>query len=181
MGAKLLRHDIASRPATDTSAKRFEADFPAIVKACRQVAEYAESYGITTSIENHGFFLQAAERVQRVIEAVGRDNFKTTLDVGNFLCVDEDPLVSVQNNLPYASMVHFKDFYVREADRSPGEGWFQSTFGRYLRGAIVGHGDIPIPEVVKQVKQSGYDGYISIEFEGMEDCKKRLENRDGKR
>ena len=28
-----------------------------------------------------------------------------------------------------------------------------------------------MPEVVRIVKESGYDGYISIEFEGMEDCR----------
>jgi sugar phosphate isomerase/epimerase len=27
-------------------------------------------------------------------------------------------------------------------------------------------------EIIKVIKHSSYDGYISIEFEGMEDCKK---------
>ncbi len=27
-------------------------------------------------------------------------------------------------------------------------------------------------EVAKIIKESGYDGYISVEFEGMEDCRK---------
>src|SRR3712207_8560418 len=42
-------------------------------------------------------------------------------------------------NLPYASIVHFKDFYIRPADTDPGEGWFRSRGGKYLRGAIVGN------------------------------------------
>jgi sugar phosphate isomerase/epimerase len=40
-----------------------------------------------------------------------------------------------------------------------------------LRGAIVGQGDIDMPEVIRIIKNSGYDGYISVEFEGMEDCR----------
>jgi sugar phosphate isomerase/epimerase len=46
-----------------------------------------------------------------------------------------------------------------------------------LRGAIVGHGDIDMWKVIEIVKRSGYDGYVSIEFEGMEDC--RLGSRIG--
>ncbi|MNC25700.1 hypothetical protein D3C75_737990 [compost metagenome] len=69
-------------------------------------------------------------------------------------------------------MVHLKDFYIRPQDRHPGEGWFQSSGGNWLRGAIVGQGDIDMPRVLQLVKESGYDGYISIEFEGMEECRK---------
>jgi sugar phosphate isomerase/epimerase len=88
------------------------------------------------------------------------------------MCVDEDSVAAVKKNLPYASIVHLKDFYLRPAYKNPGEGWFQSLSGNYLRGAIVGQGDIDMPEVIRLVKASGYDGYISIEFEGMEDCRK---------
>ena len=47
----------------------------------------------------------------------------------------------------------------------------------FLRGAIVGHGDVDMPAVMKTIKESGYDGYLTIEFEGMEDC--RLGSRLG--
>ncbi|MFP3471707.1 TIM barrel protein, partial [Micrococcus sp. SIMBA_144] len=67
------------------------------------------------------------------------------------------------------SMVHIKDFYLRSTH--PGEGWMETISGNYLRGAIIGHGDINMKEVIKIVKNSGYDGYLSVEFEGMEECK----------
>ncbi|MBW7457416.1 sugar phosphate isomerase/epimerase, partial [Paenibacillus sepulcri] len=131
----------------------------------------AARFGITTSVENHGYFIQASDRVQALIHAVDRPNFKTTLDIGNFMCADEDPVSAVKKNLPYASMVHIKDFYLRPSYRDPGEGWFKTASGNFLRGAIAGQGDIDIPEVLRIVKESGYDGYISIEFEGMEECR----------
>lgn len=173
LGVKLMRHDVSFRPAKEASIKQFETDLPKLTEACQIIADYAKEYGIVTSIENHGFYVQASDRVQRLIENVDRPNFKTTLDTGNFLCVDEDPLVGVSKNIGYASMVHAKDFYVRPASSyNPGEGWFQSTTGNYLRGAITGHGDINLREVLKVVKEAGYDGYLSIEFEGLEECKK---------
>ncbi|GIP39342.1 sugar phosphate isomerase [Paenibacillus sp. J31TS4] len=171
LGVKLMRHDVASRPIPETTIANFEKDLPRLVEGCRIVADYAAQFGITTSVENHGFYIQASDRVQRLVQAVDRPNFKTTLDIGNFLCVDENSVVAVKKNLPFASIVHLKDFYVRPSYRNPGEGWFNTASGNFLRGAIVGQGDIDMPEVIKVIKQSGYDGYISIEFEGMEECK----------
>ncbi|WP_090924287.1 sugar phosphate isomerase/epimerase family protein [Paenibacillus polysaccharolyticus] len=171
LGVKLMRHDVAFRPAPEGTVAQFEADLPVLVKACQRIADYAAGFGITTSVENHGYYVQSSERIQRLLHETGRENFKTTLDIGNFLCVDEDPVSAVKNNISYASIVHAKDFYWRPSTRNPGEGWFQTSHGNYLRGAIVGHGDIDMPEVFRVMKQSGYDGYISVEFEGMEDCR----------
>lgn len=170
LGAKLMRHDVASRP--DTSIIRFNEDLSRIASACQIIADHATAHGITTSVENHGCYVQASDRVQALIHAVDRPNFKTTLDVGNFVCVDEDPLSAVKKNIPYASMVHIKDFYIRPAHRNPGDGWFTSASGNFLRGAIAGQGDLDLWEILRTVKQSGYDGYLSIEYEGMEDCRK---------
>ncbi|GLI05669.1 sugar phosphate isomerase [Paenibacillus tyrfis] len=169
LGVKRMRHDVASRPIPETSIRQFEADLPKLVEACRRIADYAAQFDIVTSVENHGFYLQASDRVLRLVHEVDRANFKTTLDIGNFLCVDEDPVSAVSNNIPFASMVHLKDFYRRPSYRNPGEGWFKSTHGNFLRGAIVGQGDIDMPEVVRVLKASGYDEYLSVEFEGMED------------
>lgn len=168
LGVKLMRHDVAGRK--DTSIKQFNSEVERLADACRQVADYAAQYGITTSVENHGYYIQASDRVQTLVQAVDRPNFKTTLDVGNFMCVDEDPVVAVQKNLPFASIVHIKDFYLRHASQNPGEGWFKTASGNYLRGAIAGHGDINLRESIRAVKASGFDGYLSIEFEGMEDA-----------
>ncbi|RKN84195.1 sugar phosphate isomerase/epimerase family protein [Paenibacillus ginsengarvi] len=171
LGVKRMRHDVASRPIPETGTARFEADFDTIVKASVEIADYANQYGIVTSIENHGFHVQATERVHRIIEAVNRPNFRHTIDIGNFLCADENSVSAVKKSMPYASMVHLKDFYVRPSYRNPGEGWFRSTSGNYLRGAVVGQGDIDMYEVIRIVKAAGYEGYVSIEFEGKEECK----------
>ncbi|NQX65154.1 sugar phosphate isomerase/epimerase [Paenibacillus alba] len=169
LGVKKMRHDVAR--TDDTSIGNFNRQLERMAEACRQIADYALSFDIVTSIENHGYFVQHSDRVQTLIQAVDRPNFRTTLDVGNFMCVDEDSVSAVKKNLPFASMVHVKDFYLRPSYEHPGSGFFQTTQGNHLRGAIVGHGDIDMREVLRVIKRSGYDGYISIEFEGMEECK----------
>ncbi|WEK55260.1 MAG: sugar phosphate isomerase/epimerase [Candidatus Cohnella colombiensis] len=166
LGVTLMRHDVAY--SNDISIRQFLMELPRLAEACRAIADYAAPLGITTSVENHGFYVQASDRVQALVNEVNRDNFKTTLDIGNFVCVDEEPIVAVAKNLPFASIVHVKDFYRRSFN--PGEGWFQSAGGQYLRGAITGQGDIDIRTILKHLKQSGYNGYLSLEFEGMEPC-----------
>lgn len=174
LDVKHMRHDVTAFtiPSELMTIEWFEQSLPLIVKGSGLIADYAAQYGITTTIENHGFSVQASDRVQRVLMAVNRSNFKTTLDIGNFMCVDEQSIIGVKKNLPYATLIHFKDFYFRPYDQHPGDGeWFRTAHGNYLRGAIIGQGDIDIRRIVKLIKASGYDGYITVEFEGMEDCR----------
>ena len=168
LGVRLMRHDVASLPPGEATIARFEEVLPALVEACARVADHAAQFGITTSVENHGYFIQASDRVQRLVRAVNRDNFRTTLDVGNFWCVDEEPAAAVKKNVSFASMVHLKDFYRRRPGPLFEKGFFSTAGGYRLRGAILGHGDLDLHAVVKELKAVGYDGYISVEFEGME-------------
>jgi sugar phosphate isomerase/epimerase len=170
LGVKLMRHDAGSRPPVEATFEQFRADLPILADACREVAEYATQFGITTSVENHGFHCQASDRVHALVDAVDRKNFRTTIDIGNFLCADEDPVAAVTRNVGIASMIHVKDFYRRYVDDKPSDGWFSSTGGVFLRGAIVGQGDLDIPKLLRIIKHAGYDGYLSVEFEGLEDC-----------
>ena len=172
LGVKFMRHDAASRPIPECGIEQFEKDLPQIVEACQRIADHAKQCGITTSVENHGYFMQKSDRVRILVSKVNRPNFKTTIDIGNFMCVDESPVAAVKNNISIASHIHFKDFYFRPFWwANPGEGWFPTLYGNFLRGAIVGQGDVDIKSVLKIIKGSGYDGYLSIEFEGIEECK----------
>ncbi len=170
LGIRYLRHDVTQWARKIRDVAEFEEKFATIVDASAEIARFAARYGIQTSIENHGFFMNGSEHVRRLIAAVDEPNFKTTLDVGNFLCVDEDPLVATRANLPEASFVHLKDFYIRPYNSFPGEGWLTTTGGNYLLGSIVGFGDMDTEGILSAIVASGYDGYVSIEFEGNEDC-----------
>lgn len=170
LGVRFLRHDVTKWKRAAADVGDFERNFPILVDASGEIARFAARYGIQTSIENHGFFVNASERVRRLIYEVGEPNFGTTLDVGNFLCVDEDPVVATTLNIGYTRYIHMKDFYVRPRTRLPGDGWLRTAGGNYLLGSIVGFGDMDIPGIVRVILSSGYEGFASIEFEGNEDC-----------
>ena len=90
--------------------------------------------------------------------------------MGNFLCGDEDPVIATGKLAHLAFHVHAKDFIFKSgAEANPGECFFQTRCGNYLRGTIIGHGAVQIPQCIRILKTAGYDNYLSIEFEGIED------------
>ncbi len=141
-----------------------------LADACREVTIYAQSKGIRTVVENHGFFCQDSDRVEKLVNAVAHENFGLLCDMGNYLCVDENPAAALSRTAPYAFYAHAKDFIVKSGRESnPGKGFFMSRGGNYLRGTIVGHGNVPVKQCLSILKNAGYDGCVAIEFEGMED------------
>ncbi len=119
MGIKKMRHDTCSgqHPLGNNTPEQFEEDFPIFVKAVQELADYAATLGMSTTLENHGLYVNGADRVIRILKAANRPNVGLTVDVGNYLCVDEDPVVSVAKAIKYADMVHLKDFYIRSNER----------------------------------------------------------------
>lgn len=170
LGATGMRHDATGGYSADHVGPRsFDDALPTLIKGCRAVTEYALDLGIRTMVENHGFFCQDSERVEKLVNGVNHPNFGLLLDMGNFLCADEDAQEAVGRAIPYAFHVHAKDFHVKSGSMpDPGKGWFRSRAGNYLRGAIIGHGEVPISACIGIMKRSGYDATLSIEFEGME-------------
>ncbi len=177
LGAKNLRHDAAWGVPDEIKAfAGFEQVLPTLVDGCKRVTEYAQTQGITTMIENHGFFCQESTRVERIINGVCNANFGVLLDMGNFACADENSAEAAGRLAPYIKHVHAKDFHIKSGNGlNPGKGFFKSRGGNYLRGSVIGHGDIPVFQCLSIVKNSGYDGFVSIEFEGIEDCLKGIE------
>jgi sugar phosphate isomerase/epimerase len=168
LGAKTMRHDVTRGPA-DKVDMGWQAVLDGIVPAIQAVADYAASKHIRTTVENHGFYMQTADRIEKLIKAVDRPNYGVMLDMGNFLCLNQDPVAAVRQLARYAFSVHVKDFHVRPVDRLPPSGWFSTPTEIGLRGAILGHGQIDIPAQLRELKSANYNGWISLEFEGMEE------------
>ncbi|MBR6186320.1 MAG: sugar phosphate isomerase/epimerase [Clostridia bacterium] len=174
LGAPVLRHDAFWRlPAGMSWRQGVEKAAPLI----REVTQYAAEKGVRTCTENHGLILQDAERVEELIRTVDHPNYGWLVDVGNFLCADDNPLRAVAIAAPYAFHAHVKDFLFKSfQDDDPGEGWLRTRNGNYLRGTVAGHGMVPIRRCLKILKDAGYQGVVSYEFEGPEENLPALKN-----
>ena len=170
LGAKVFRHDASFR-LRDLPGYTWEDGIKEMAPRIRRVTEYASSRGIKTCTENHGFIYQSPERVMRLIEAVGNGNYGWLVDIGNFSVVDRDNLEAVKIAAPYAVHVHAKDFLLLP---DPGKGaipfgFHRSAGGGLWRGTVLGRGNVAVGACLDALKDAGYDGWVSLEFEGPEE------------
>lgn len=172
LGVKLFRHDVIYALPEGMC---FEQALDIAAPKMHEIAEYAKQYGITTMIENHGRAFQDADRMEKTYYKVNSDNFKLLVDVGNFLCADEDNVKCVSKVANLAAHVHLKDFLIRDYYSGETEGYHQTRGCNYIRGVAVGAGDARTAQCLQILRNAGFDGYCDIEFEGIEDCIEELE------
>lgn len=172
LGAKLFRHDVCYKEKDGSKTVSFEKMLPVIADRTRKVTEYAKSLGIRTVSENHGFTVQDSDRVEKLYNTVDNENYGLLVDIGNFACVDEDSVKAVSRLAPYAFHVHAKDFHIYPYGTEPTEKEKAITTRgcNTIVGCAVGYGDIPVAQCLEIIKRTGYDGYVTVEFEGNGDC-----------
>ncbi len=139
-----------------------------IVAGLKEAAAYAEEKGITLALENHGKLAGRSSQVIGVIRDVASTALKSTIDTGNFLLVDESPADAVANLAEYAAHVHFKDF--RPYKQGDSE-FYEALSGKKYVGTISGEGSVDLNQALRDLKTAGYSGWLSVEFEGLEDEK----------
>lgn len=130
----------------------------ALIDGMSRLATYAAKENINIIIENHGLYSSDAKFISGIIKEVDMDNFGTLPDFGNW-CTNEK-WGSTQNNkctevydrykgvaelLPYAKGVSAKSY----------------TFDDDGDDTIIDY-----MKMIKLVKESNYNGYIGIEYEG---------------
>jgi len=169
LGVKTMRHDASGGPEGERfSLTGFEKYLPVLAKGCRGVTEYAASKGIKTSVENHGFYCQQSDRVEALMKAVDNKNFGWLVDIGNFMCADENPLDAVKVGAKYAVYVHVKDFYYADKNEPQPDGYFNTRAGNHICGSVLGDGVVPVKDCIDVIKTNGYDGWVTLEYEGQE-------------
>ena len=166
LGVKTMRHDIAWDYNGGRGLKNFMEALPIYANACREITKYAEQKGIATMFENHGFFVQAADRVITLIEEVNHPNFGLLLDMGNFICADDNNLNSCKICAKYAKHVHAKDFFSKPYWEADAEGYFRTNGGLQIQGCALGEGIVNPVACIEILKREGYKGNYSLEYEG---------------
>ena len=168
LGVKVMRHDVCYTLSKTGNGRSFDRMLPFIAANARKVTEYAETQGIKTCTENHGYIAQDSDRVERLVNAVAHDNYGLLVDMGNFICADENPAAAVSRVAPYAVHAHIKDMRVRP---EPTESCKSMTRGgNFFCGTVVGEGDVPVKKCLQILKRAGNDDFVSLEYEGPEDC-----------
>jgi sugar phosphate isomerase/epimerase len=122
-----------------------EDAFPWVIESLERCLPTAEKCGVVLGLENHWGLGLTPEGVTRIVDAVDSPWLQVTLDTGNFL---EDPYEKLEQLAPRAVFVQAKTYY-------GGGQWYEI--------------DIDYSRVAAMLRRHNYRGWISLEFEGMED------------
>jgi len=135
-----------------------------VVEGLRAAAELAAEFEVQLVLENHGQLAGRSEQVEALLADVGSKYLTCAFDTGNFLLVGDHPVPALERLGKVIGHVHVKDFALSNSDEG-----LLSTDGRRYRFVPLGEGVVPLAEIVERLSQLGYDGTLSIEFEGEPD------------
>lgn len=135
-----------------------------MARELRLCCEYASGHGVTVGMEDFDderATFARAEELKWYLEQV--PELSCTFDTGNFLYSEEDALLALPLLLKRIGYVHCKD---RTFEKKALEEPKITTGGRAMYSAAVGSGVIPMEELVRRIRESGYDGVFAIEHFG---------------
>ncbi|HBN84072.1 MAG TPA: hypothetical protein DDZ89_09530 [Clostridiales bacterium] len=148
--------------------KRLEVDeqaksdaFARVIEALGILSVKAKESGLVLALENHGGLPCTGEEQVEMLKAVGSDYVQATIDVGNYMSGGQEGVEGTKIARDYCAYVHFKDF---KKIPDPSKPWGWGT-----KSCIVGQGDVDHLGCLRVLKEVGYDGYIALEYEGVED------------
>lgn len=140
-----------------------------LVDAVRRPAEVARKAGVRVGFENHFNTLgDSAKGTVEAVQAVNHPAVGIVYDQGNLTMLRADQYrEAIPLQAPYLVHVHVKDLSFK--DQSP-----EMTSGRVETlpaeanptiARIVGQGILPWWDIIAELKGTGYDGWLSIEYE----------------
>ena len=136
-----------------------------------KLSEFSKDFNINVIVENHGSLSSNAELLMQVINNVNLKNCGTLPDFGNF-CIQR-----IEGDL-------YESTCVKEYDRYKGiKEMMPKAFAVSAKSnSFNNNGDEIYTDYLKMlkiVKESGYNGYIGVEYEGIEYEGKKMNEVDG--
>jgi len=139
-----------------------------IAGGLQKVLPDAKAAGLTITIEDVGSPAAPYGTMSDMLEMcelVGPD-LKLTYDNGNFLTRGEDPNAALDTVWGKVAHTHCKDWRRLPADGD--QGFVGGDGYRYI-GEVCGEGDMDYPANIAALREKGYTGYLSFEYEGPDD------------
>jgi len=149
IGAPVLRVDTIRTTEETPQEEAIRANIDCI-KRC---IPHAVEKGITMGIENHGGVTSTAENIIKIVRGVGSDWYGVVLDFGNF-GLEERAYEEMEKVAPYTIFCHAKTLEFGLGSQGPEPYWEEKR--------------IDYRKVMDILRRKGYNGYLSLEYEGTE-------------
>jgi sugar phosphate isomerase/epimerase len=142
LGSPAIRTFAGSTPKglTDSQARKN------VIETLSIVAEHAAKRGVFLAVENHGGVVATADGLLEIVRGTDSPWVGINLDTGNFRT--DDPYGDLVRCAPYAVTVQYKvEMFPKGGPAEPAD----------------------FPRVVKILREAGYRGFITLEYEAKED------------
>jgi len=149
MGAPVLRVDVIRTPKEMSQEEAIKVNIDS-VKRC---IPHAVEKGITMGIENHGGVTSNAENIIKIVKGVGSEWYGVVLDFGNF-GLEERAYEEMEKVARYAMFCHAKTLEFGLASQGLEPHWEEKR--------------IDYRKIMDILRRRGYNGYLSLEYEGDE-------------
>lgn len=118
-----------------------------VMEQLGQFVDYAKASNITLLHENEkDIYGDVADRCLELMKEFYGEHFKAVFDFANFVQCKQDTLAAYEMLKPYIAYIHIKDALWSDASVVP-----------------AGHGDGNVEKILKMLKDSGYQGFLSLE------------------
>lgn len=136
------------------SAKRNGADKAVVYERLRKAGDAAKALGITIVLETHPDLGTNGDVHLETMKAINHPNVRVNFDTGNitYYNKDTDALAELRKVIDYVATVEFKDHSAEL------ETW---------NFPVLGTGKVDFPGIVALLKEHGFRGPVTIEFEGI--------------
>jgi len=135
-----------------------------VAPAVRELCDFAGEHGVCCVVEGQGYYMNGTAPLAQLVEEVNHTNLGIVADLGNSLCVDEEPERFVGYFAPIIRHVHIKDMaQAAQPDDTPGVRWIRTRGGSWIHRTELGHGVVDLEKCLGILSAVGYDGWYSIE------------------
>ena len=167
LGAKYIRIYGGNYAATDTDPDGKK--WATLVQSMRRLGDVAEKHGVKLVIENHvNTMTVSAEESIRLSREIDHPAVGILYDQANLAFTGkEDYKIAIPLQQEKVYHMHVKDLKFKENQT----GFVSSDVShpkeeeRNVITRIVGEGELDWPGILRMVKEYGYDGWLSLEYE----------------
>jgi sugar phosphate isomerase/epimerase len=132
----------------------------------RQVLPWAEDYDVVINVEPHGPYTTDADFMQRLFDHFDSPHLRMNFDTGNSFIAGLDPLEYLTQMRKYVSHLHIKDVSPELAAAVRGEETGIACSEVPIGGGVNAEN---IRRCIEHLKQTNFDGVISIECYGSDE------------
>lgn len=163
LGSPFLHHTLVTTQSCDTP---YDEVLEYVLPIALRIARRADEIGLTVLYEPQGMYFNGCTGFRGFYRRMKAEHPSVGVcgDVGNTLCVNEDPISFFRTFAKDVRHVHLKDF-AAVTDATQTSRGYRSRNGVYLRETVVGEGDIDLTACLTVLRDAGYRGAFAIEHD----------------